>query len=404
MTCLIALRRFVLIAFIIFCAGLCLPSRAYPDELSSGEPVIFMVEPVLPVSGQGLQLSDGLNISAESAVLIDADTGQVLYAKNPGFRRPIASTTKIMTALLALESGNLDRVVKVSKRAAEVGESSINLKAGEELTLEQLVYGALIRSGNDACVAIAEEVAGSEQNFINLMNYKARWMGALNTSFMNTNGLPAPGHLSTAYDLALLTRHAFQNNIFNLMVGTRTKIIDGPGEGGRFLSNTNKLLWSYEGADGVKTGTTVAAGKCLVASASRDGRRLISVVLHSDNRYRDSIALLDYGFNNFRHEMVLSRGQIVKKVSIREGRALQVPVVSSRDLCISAPVNRPDSVISKVTLAKDICAPVKQGEVAGKLVLMVDGDPVGETYLVAAADIPKLPVHRLVLQRLFNSY
>lgn len=396
--------RFCFFIFFFFCVSSWFTSQVYAKEPPAGEPVVFMVEPVLPVSGQNRQLLDGLNISAESAILMDAATGQVLYAKDPHTRRPIASTTKIITALIALESGNLERVLNVSRRAAAVGESSINLRAGEKLTLEQLVYGALIRSGNDACVAIAEGVAGNEHSFVDLMNYKARWMGAVNTSFKNTNGLPARGHFSTAYDLALLTRHAFLNSIFNLMVNTRTKVIDGPGKDDRFLSNTNKMLWSYQGADGVKTGTTDAAGKCLVASASRDGRRLISVVLHSDNRYRDSIALLDYGFNNYKHEMVLSRGEIVKRLDIREGRAAQATLVSARDLYVSVPLSRPSAVENKVVTAKDMCAPVKQGRVAGNFVVMVDGKPVNETSLVTAADIPKLPCHRLLLLRLYNLF
>ncbi|MCL6558998.1 MAG: D-alanyl-D-alanine carboxypeptidase, partial [Firmicutes bacterium] len=218
-------------------------------------------------------------VTAGAAVLVDARTGQVLYGKNEGQKRPPASTTKIMTALLALEGGDLKQTVTVSPRAASVGEASLDLKAGEKLTLEELIYGALLHSGNDACVAIAEHIAGTEKNFVLLMNQKAKMIGAKDTTFKNTNGLPAPGHLTTAKDLAVLTRYALSNSTFQKIVRTREKTIGEQEK--RYLHNTNRLLWSYDWINGVKTGTTNEAGCCLVASAAREGRQLISVVLHS---------------------------------------------------------------------------------------------------------------------------
>ncbi|MGB9826330.1 MAG: D-alanyl-D-alanine carboxypeptidase family protein, partial [Desulfofundulus sp.] len=232
------------------------PEPALPVFLNLGE------LPVFSVSGQ-----DPPRVTADAAVLMDATTGQVLYAKNAHQPRPPASTTKILTALLAIEGGKLDQVVTVSPGAAAVGESSMHLFPGQHLTLEQLLYGALLRSGNDACVAIAEHIAGSEANFVLLMNQKARQLGARDSHFCNPHGLPARGHLSSAYDLALLTRYALKNPTFKSLVSTRYHGFSTPPWGEYHLHNTNRLLWSYQGADGVKTGTTSEAGMCLVASA-----------------------------------------------------------------------------------------------------------------------------------------
>ncbi len=230
-------------------------------------------------------------IQADSAILIEEKTGQVLFALNPQESRPIASTTKIMTALVALQFGDLNKVSPVSAKAAATGESSIYLQEGEELSLQDLLYGALMRSGNDACVAIAENVAGSEELFVALMNRTAQFYGAKQTHFQNTNGLPDEQHYSSARDLALFTQQAFQYPLFSQIVASRDQTI-----GSRSFTNTNALLWNYAGADGVKTGTTNAAGKCLVASATRNNCRLIAVILHSSDRYGDAQKLLDFGF------------------------------------------------------------------------------------------------------------
>lgn len=385
-------------------ANTTLPSAPPQDNAAPAwqvAPTIFVPELSVPVAGQGFS-PDGLNIMADSAILVDAQTGQILYAKNPQVRRPIASTTKIMTALLALENSDLGRVITVSPRAAKEEGSSLHLGAGEKLTLEQLLYGALICSGNDACVAIAEGVAGSEAAFVGMMNNKAHWMGARHTTFKNTNGMPAQGHLSTAYDLALITRHAFLNKKFNSMVSTRVKEISGTGTKARVLHNTNKMLWGYEGSDGVKTGTTDAAGKCLVASATRGGQRLISVVLHSDDRYSDSIALLNYGFNHFEKKIILARGEMAKMLSVQEGQVLETPAFPLEDVQALVPVKRPGAVKTLITLPENLKAPVKAGAV-GTILVLVDGEPVAEVPLTTSG-VPRLPPHRLLLRKTQNLF
>ncbi|MCL6635356.1 MAG: D-alanyl-D-alanine carboxypeptidase [Peptococcaceae bacterium] len=324
---------------------------------------------------------------------MDARTGQILYDKNGRQRRPPASTTKIMTALLALEGGDLQQVVTVSPRAASVGEASLDLRAGEKLTLEELIYGAMLRSGNDACVAIAEHIAGSEAGFVLLMNQKARLIGAEDTSFKNTNGLPAPGHYTTARDLAVITRYALRNPTFQKVVRTRGKAIGEQGE--RYLNNTNRLLWSYAWADGVKTGTTDEAGNCLVASATRGGRQLISVVLHSDNRWNDSIRLLDYGFEDFDFVRVAEEGEAFGTIAVREGRVKEIRAVAAAELGAVIPKNRPDCLEKIVEIDRELQAPVRRGRRLGSISVLVNGERAGNVDLVADRDVERLPIYSL---------
>lgn len=239
------------------------------------------------------------DIQAKSAVVINAKTGQIIYSKNSEESRPPASTTKIMTAILAIECAELDKIVTISDNAAATGEASIHLYRGERLTLKNLVYGALLKSGNDACVAIAENVAPSEEEFIGLMNLKALTIGAYNTEFHNTNGLPKEGHMTTAYDLAIMARYALKNEMFSDIVNTKEYYLCWEDSSRKmYLKNTNKLLWTYSFATGVKTGTTDKAGRCLVASARQNQTEIIAVVLHSPDRYGEARKLLEYGFGN----------------------------------------------------------------------------------------------------------
>lgn len=235
-------------------------------------------------------------ISAKSAILIDANSGQVIVNKNAHELRQPASTTKIMTAILAIECGELDEIIEVSSHAAKIGEASVHLTTGDRLQLISLLHGALIKSGNDACVAVSESIAPSEEEFIGLMNLKAITLGAYDTHFSNTNGLPNNKHLTTAYDLAMIARYAMDNPIFSEIVRKKyyTMRWEEPKRALK-IKNTNKLLWSYEKATGIKTGTTKKAGQCLVASASNKDKEVIVVVLNSSDRFNDAKKLLQYG-------------------------------------------------------------------------------------------------------------
>lgn len=333
-------------------------------------------------------------ITADAAIVMDAGTGHILFEKNSNLKKPPASTTKIMTALLALEGGDLQDIVIVSSHAASIGEASLELKEGEMLTLHDLLYGAMLVSGNDACVAIAEHIGGTEANFVLLMNQKAHLLGACSTSFKNTNGLPATDHYTTAKDLATITRYALQNQIFKQIVGTRDIIINS-NMGPRYLSNTNRLLWSYNGADGVKTGTTIEAGYCLVASATRDERTLISVVLDSDNRWKDTMLLLDYGFNHFKNLRIIDQGVVAGNVKVEDGVVDEVKAIASDNLDIVVAKGEETFLEKAVTLDNHLTAPVRMGQPVGRLTVKLKGKVLGSVELVSDREVHKLPNYRL---------
>ena len=236
-------------------------------------------------------------ITAEAAVVMDLDTGQVLYGKGEHERRPPASLTKVMTGYLAGKQFQAQQWITVSETAASTGESSLNLKTGDVLTFDALLHGALMKSANDACVALAEYMAGTEKNFVQNMNLQACLLGCKDTNFCNSNGLPAEGHYSSAYDLALMTRAAMQNETFAAIVQTQQDMVHWQDGRQLLVRNTNRLLREYPGAIGVKTGTTNEAGQCLIAVAEKAGKRVIVVVLKSKNRFYDAVALLDYGLS-----------------------------------------------------------------------------------------------------------
>lgn len=237
------------------------------------------------------------NLHANAAILIEAGSGKVLYAKNSRAIMAPASTTKIMTAILALEHVSLDKTVLIRPVAAAKEGSSMDLVSREQKTMRELLYGLMLVSGNDAATAIAEAVSGSEANFAQLMNRKAKLLGMKNTHFLNASGLPDIGHYTTAYDLAILTRYALQNGNFAKIVSTKVKRVPGARPGtNRTLINHNKLLWRYQYTIGVKTGYTRTAGGCLVSAAIHNDIKLISVILKSSSIYDDSKELLNYGF------------------------------------------------------------------------------------------------------------
>ena len=236
-------------------------------------------------------------ITAEAAVVMDLDTGQVLYGKGEHERRPPASLTKVMTGYLAGKQFQAQQWITVSETAASTGESSLNLKTGDVLTFDALLHGALMKSANDACVALAEYMAGTEKNFVQNMNLQACLLGCKDTNFCNSNGLPAEGHYSSAYDLALMTRAAMQNETFAAIVQKQQYMVHWQDGRQLLVRNTNRLLREYPGAIGVKTGTTNEAGQCLIAVAEKAGKRVIVVVLKSKNRFYDAVSLLDYGLS-----------------------------------------------------------------------------------------------------------
>ncbi|MEB3197004.1 MAG: D-alanyl-D-alanine carboxypeptidase family protein [Candidatus Sericytochromatia bacterium] len=331
-------------------------------------------------------------IKAAAAVVIDADSAQVLFERNAHARRAPASTTKIMTSLLAVESGRLDEYVTISKRAASIGESTIYLKEGERLTLRQLTYGVLLSSGNDASTAVAEFLGGgSEARFIEMMNARADAIGMRDTHFSNPHGLPTDNHYSSAYDLAMLLREAAMQPEWNQIAETKWKRIPGFGKvDGRTLKNHNKLLWNYPYATGGKTGFTNAAGRCFVGSAKRGSRRVIQASLASSDLWRDTQSLLQYGLDNFENVAVAKEGEIVGTVPIQAGSSRMVEVIAPRDVTVSLPKGHFDrTALQQVwQLPDELVAPVNQRQPVGQLIVR-QGERVLQTVpLVAASAVP----------------
>ncbi|MBX5466721.1 MAG: D-alanyl-D-alanine carboxypeptidase [Firmicutes bacterium] len=322
-------------------------------------------------------------LSARAAVLIDARTGAILYEKDAFRQMDPASLTKMMTAYLVIRHGNLGRTVTVSKAAAQVGGSRMHLDAGDEYTVHDLLRGLLVRSGNDAAVALAEAEAGTVERFVAQMNMTAQALGAFNTQFENPNGLTAPGHVSTAYDLALIARAALNLPEFREIVRQREVAVTELRRGRRrVLHNTNLLLEAFPGADGVKTGTTTAAGKCLAASATREGQQLIAVVLKSRDRWQDAARLLQWGFDYWQTVQAVAPGQPWGTVAVRDGLRPSVAAVAARAVWTVLPRGEEPTV--RVVLPATVQAPVARGQRLGQVAVLSPVEPVARSPLVAA--------------------
>lgn len=320
-------------------------------------------------------------VSAEAAILMDAGSGRVLYEKDAHSKRLIASTTKLMTALVAVESTpRLDKVITVRPEYQAEG-SSMYLKVGEELTLRELLYGLLLASGNDAALAIAGGCAGEVETFVDWMNQWAAELEMTDTHFANPNGLDDEEHYSTAYDMALLARAVLGNGTLREMVATRSITVAG-----RSLTNHNKLLWRYEGCRGMKTGYTEAAGRTLVSCATREGQTLICVTLKDRDDWEDHAALLDYGFQSWPVHLLARREKVFRSLEVTGSLLPRVTVETAADVVY--PLGSTERVRAEITLPGTVKAPVQKGTIAGKLTFLLEGEKIGETYLLYGADIP----------------
>lgn len=331
-------------------------------------------------------------INASSAILMDAKTGRVLYEKSAHDRRAQASTTKMMTAIVGIENGSLEDIYTVSENAAHTGGSSMNLSPGEKQSLENLLYGLMLRSGNDAAVAIAENTAGSVEAFVEMMNKKAKEIGAKNTHFMNPHGLDMDEHYSTAYDLALIARYGLSNPTFAQIVKTQKKVVPWPGfEWDRVLYNKNKMLASFEGADGVKTGYTNNAGRTLVSSATRESWQLIAVVMNSPSMWEESSALLNYGFSEYKPVIFADKARIIRSLPVKGGVKSFVDAIPGGEVVVPLTKDEEKKAAFKVTLPETLEAPVKAGEKLGEASVIINGEVVFSVDLVAKEEIPKKP-------------
>lgn len=339
-------------------------------------------------------------VTAESAILIDADTGRILYEKRAHLRRPMASTTKIMTAVLALEHAKSGDVVVASKHASETPYTGLYLKPGEKVTVGDLLWSLLLRSANDACVAMAEHVAGTEEKFIEMMNARVLEMGLKNTHFMNPHGLHAEGHYSSAYDLAQMTRYGMKYPLFEEIVARKRKRIDRSIEKQDVVVvNKNRLLFRWDAVDGVKTGYTRQAGHCLVASASQGDWRLIAVVLKSGNSWGESRVLLEHGFRQYERVIVARQGTPLAQVRVPNGSRDSVQAMLLKDVSVVVPRGTKVDVRTEVT-AGTARAPLWRGDSLGILVARRGDTEVGRSLLLAAEPVepaPKPLLSRLLL-------
>jgi D-alanyl-D-alanine carboxypeptidase (penicillin-binding protein 5/6) len=323
--------------------------------------------------------------TGKSVILVNMDDGRVLVESNADERRSIASTTKIMTGILALETLPLDRMVQASVRATQAGESEIWMEPGEELSVEDLMYALLVRSANDAAVALGEASAGTLEAFIDAMNAKAVELGLTNTHFANPHGLEAEGHYSSARDLATLARYAMQNPDFRRFVATEEVAIPWPGRPyDRVLESRNTLLGKVAFVNGVKTGYTRPAGFCLVGSGARDGVSLISVILGEPNKdavNADSAALLEYGFRQYRQVSLMERGVTVTEMDVPYHFGETMVLKTDRDLVRT--IHAADPIVKTVTVQERLVLPVTKGQVLGTITFEAGGNEVGEIQLLA---------------------
>jgi D-alanyl-D-alanine carboxypeptidase (penicillin-binding protein 5/6) len=332
-------------------------------------------------------------IAASSAILVDAESGQVLYERNADLRRPPASTTKILTTILLIEKVGPDEMIEADKTASETDGSSLYMLPGEKIAAREIVYALMLRSANDACVATARHIGGSQAAFADMMNRKAGEIGATDSHFSNPNGLHSKDHYTTARDLAKIACYAARLPRFNEATRTRSRtIVRDPRNKDTFLKNRAKFLWTYPGADGIKTGYTVPAGRCFVGSATRGRWRLISVVLNSPDMFGETARLMDYGFGAFEPRVLLPERAFGTEAPIRGGAQATVRAVSASAVRVVLP--RGDIQEPRVTTRLvPALAPVAAGQTLGHVVLHLPNGttltaPLVATRAVARAALP----------------
>ena len=352
--------------------------------------VCFMMHSVV-VFAEG---NTDLGLNAKSAILMEESTGNILYESNPDERLPIASVTKVMTMLLimeAVDSGkiSLDDMVTVSENAMSYGGSTMFLETGEQLTVNDMLKGIAVASANDGCVAMAEHLAGSESAFVDMVNEKAKKLGMENTHFMNTNGLDEDDHYSSARDVAIMSRELMKHEtIFNY-----TSIWMDTLRGGKFqLANTNKLIRFYDGANGLKTGSTSKALCCLSAAAKRNDMQLIAVVLGaptSAERFASAKSLLDYGFANYAVNTQITAGDEVQKIAVEKGVDEEVGVVAGDSCSTLMKKGQEDNITKEIKIDETITAPIEAGQKIGTMTISRDGEVIADIDLNASSTVEK---------------
>ncbi len=390
---------FVLVAILIM--GM-LPLAVFAEDEPVMEMISSAIEPeptVLPTSITGGAVS--MTVDAKSAVLIDAASGTVLFEQNSHERLPPASVTKVMTMLLVMEAVDrgqisLDDIVTISERSASMGGSQMYMEPGEQHNLDTLMLGIAVASANDACVAAAEHHSGSVEMFVENMNKRAKELGMADTNFVNTNGLPVANHYTSAYDIALMSKELIEHeklqDWFQIWMKNITVGLPGKKQTELGLTNTNRLIKTYPGANGIKTGFTQDAGYCLSASAVKNDLNLIAVIMGSPTskiRFAEASKLLDYGFANYDSVKLAEKGEPLGKVIIEKGAPNMIDVIAPEQVSVLVKKGEKDGIRGELELNDKISAPIAMGDQIGELVIYKQDKEIARHPLVAAENVEK---------------
>lgn len=390
---------------VVMCAFLGIERiRTAVSELPGHEPLVLETVNDSPAEDQQ---KASFTVAAKGAVLIDADSGAVLFQQDAHKELPLASVTKIMTMLLVMEAVDDDKItledeVTISQHAASMGGSQMYMEAGETHTVEELMRGVAMASANDGCVALAEYVAGSEEIFVERMNERAAELGMRDSHFVNTNGLPVADHYSSAYDIALMSKELYRHEETHEWFTTwQSSITVGlPGKETEFgLTNTNKLIKQYQGCNGIKTGYTADAGYCLSASATREETHLIAVALgceSSDIRNQEVSKLLDYGFANYETSILAEQGQVMAAIEIDNGQPQELAVLTKERVSVLTEKGAADEITSKVNIDEKVPLPLKKGQQVGTLDIYQGEEKIASWPLVAERAVDKASFFELV--------
>ena len=350
--------------------------------------------------------------NATSAIMLESSTGEIIFQKNANEKRPPASMTKMMSMLLIMENiekGNLtfEEEVTASAYASSMGGSQIFLKAGEKMKVEDLLKGIAIGSGNDATVAMAERIAGTEEAFVKLMNDRAKELGLTNTNFKNSTGLDAENHYSTAYDMSVIARELVKHKKILEFTGTYEDYLRKDSASPFWLVNTNRLVRFYQGVDGLKTGYTKEAGYCLTSTAEKDNMRLITVVMNEPStqiRNGETSSMLDYGFNMYSVNKILDTDTSLQKSKVELGNDLEVEIVPTEEVKILNNKNSDERNVTYELELNTIKAPVKKGDIVGKIKVYEDNKVINEINATVKYDVDKANIFKIYYRNLKNLF
>lgn len=342
--------------------------------------IILVLSNISTVRAQKVDKTPNLSINARAYIALDVNSKSVLVENNSEIIMPMASTTKILTALVALKYGDLDKKIEISKRSANIQGSTVGYLKGEKISLLELIYGLMLRSGNDAAIAIAEGISGSVEEFVKVMNEYALNLGLIDTHFYSPHGLDNEEHYTTAYDMALITAEAKKSDIFNRIV--RSKEVDGKAYGfSRSYNNINKILWLMPFSDGVKTGYTGQAGKCLVTSADFKGHEIVIVVFNAPERWKETIKIYNYVEKNFEYKKLFNKGDVISHGPKVDPK---ISLQCKNDIVI--PIKNGDNFEAKVIIPKEIKAGVNKGDSVGRICILNNNKLIYNDNLIAGND------------------